>query len=130
MKKLFFFNTTIAAIAGNEGILRLTPISRERGIEICNAHYAGVGDFVSAIGHKASADAMTALLNRKIEENRIPAAMQHGDIAIALKLRGRIAEGQILDLAAMEAIGYDLVLMETFSTEFIISPFVGSTDCY
>jgi Domain of unknown function (DUF1874) len=147
MKKLFFFNTTIAALAGNSGIIRLTPITRTEairriqhflaeiaetvgGMDNTEAIQAAEGQLVSAIGHDASADAMTALLNRKIEVNRIPASMQHGDIAIALKLRGRIAEGQILDLPAMESIGYDLVLIEAFSSEFIITPFVGSTDCY
>lgn len=109
MPKLLFFNMTIATLSNNTGTLILRPVSREEAIEILATFKEE--DRVSAIGHKASADALSALLNREIEENRIPAVMRPGDKAIALKLRGRVPEGAILDLPAMEAIGYDLVLM-------------------
>lgn len=64
--------------------------------------------FTSALGHQGSADAFNAcfpFLN--CEVNRIPSIMQPGDEAIALKVLGRLPEGQILDLAALEAVGYE-----------------------
>lgn len=65
--------------------------------------------FTSALGHQGSADAFNALFpGLNCEANRIPAVMQPGDEAIALKVLGRLPEGAILTLTELEAIGFEL----------------------
>lgn len=66
---------------------------------------------VSAIGHAATADIASTLLGRDVLVSREAIAMQAGDLAICVKLRGRPAEGAILTREEVEAIGYDLVLL-------------------
>lgn len=55
-----------------------------------------------------SADALTALLKILVNVNRIPATLQPGDEAIALKVLGRLPEGQILTLEELQEIGFEL----------------------
>lgn len=67
--------------------------------------------FTSAIGHAASAAALTSILGVEVPENRIQAVQQVGQRALVLKLRGRLPEGQILSLAQMHEIGFDLFVL-------------------
>ena len=66
---------------------------------------------VSAIGHDATASAMSAILQSPVQVNRVQAEQAPGDRAICLKIRGRLPEGEILGSEALEAIGYDLYLL-------------------
>lgn len=110
---LFLFNTTIMP---NEGVFVNTKVSVEKAEQILknhavpninegeNPHY----QFMSALGHQGSADAFNALFpGLNCEVNRIPAVMRTGDQAIALKVLGRLPEGQILDLAGLQEIGFE-----------------------
>lgn len=69
------------------------------------------GNWQSAIGHKATADILSELLEITIPVNRIEFQQQPREKAIVFKLRGRIEEGRILDRFEIEAIGYDLYVM-------------------
>lgn len=78
-------------------------------------HVTTVGErprIVSAVGHQATADIASTVLGMAVALNREPANMQAGDKAICIKLRGRPPEGTILSREQVEAIGYDLVLLE------------------
>lgn len=106
---LYLFNTTIVTGLPAEGaavyeIRRLT-VAEAREI------YASAAAVRSAIGHDAAAGALSALLEAPVLVNRVPAEQAPGDMALCLKIRGRLPEGKILTLEEMEEIGYDLFLM-------------------
>lgn len=59
-------------------------------------------DFVSAVGHDASASFLTALLGMEVPCNRIAVTMQPGDSALVLRTIKRLHEGQLLTLEELE----------------------------
>ena len=67
---------------------------------------------LSAVGHESTAQAMTELLETKVEVNQINYQAEPGDACLVMKLRGRITEGQVLDRAQLDEIGYDFFVME------------------
>lgn len=105
----YVFNTTIAVPSELPAQFKMIAISESDAVKELSV------DFVSAVGHQATAQALSELLGINVPMNRIQAAMQTGDKAVCFKLRGRLPEGVILDRAGVEAIGYDLVLMERIS---------------
>lgn len=66
----------------------------------------------SAIGHQATADALTELLGINVPVDRIAFEQQPGQLALVLKLRGRLPEGVILDRPGLDEVGFDLWLMQ------------------
>lgn len=105
MRRTYIFNTTIVPNPG----LYMDEIITEMAAQIV---LAGAGEVVSAIGHDSTAQLASTVLGREVPVNRIPATMQIGDSAVCIKLRGRAPEGAILDRAQVEAIGYDLHLLQ------------------
>lgn len=97
-------NTTILP---NPGSYRLNFMDAEAA----RAMIAAYG-YESYIGHDAAAQAMGLLLDVDVPVNRAMAQFDIGDVAICLKLKGRLPEGQVLDLKGMEEVGYDLFLLE------------------
>ena len=102
---LYLFSTTIMP---NEGTFKNQKVSLEKAGEILqsgdNYHYQGV----SALGHQGAADAFNACFpSLNCEVNRVPAIMHPRDEAIALKVLGRLPEGQILTKEELEKVGYD-----------------------
>jgi len=67
---------------------------------------------VSAVGHESTAAIAATVLGIDVPVSRAAIAMSDGDIAVCLKLRGRPPEGAILTKKEVEAIGYDLVLIQ------------------
>lgn len=116
---LYLFNTNIVP---GEAIVRVTQITTEKAREIVGQSLADGVIPTSAIGHEATAAAMSAILGVPVDVNRIHAKPQPFDKAISLKLNGRLEEGVILDSAAMEAIGYTLYLMEFYDCDLGIAP--------
>lgn len=110
MNTIFLFNTSIAPTPGLRYDLRTCTAADARlllkGADLMRT------PIVSAIGHEATAQAMSSLLGRKVEVNRIPAQMVEGDSAIILKVKGRLEEGRILSLEDLELQGYDLMILE------------------
>ena len=104
---LYLFNTTIAP---NEGVYVCQKITAERAVEI----FKSTSSVTSALGHQGSADAFTAL-GMPCDVNRIHATMAVGDQAICLKVLGRVAEGQILDITALNAVGFEFYLLSNIA---------------
>lgn len=77
---------------GEEFRIVARRISPERAREIIWF----VGNAESAIGHEATAAALSMLLGIKVPTNRIAIKMQPGEGAIVFQLRGRLAEGQVI----------------------------------
>lgn len=69
------------------------------------------GGYVSHVGHESTAQIMSLVLDTEVDFDRTPVQMRSGDVAVALKLRGRVPEGTILTAAEVEEIGFDLIMM-------------------
>lgn len=65
----------------------------------------------SAVGHAATAEIMSVLLDYKIEANRIEFFQTIEDVALIFKLKKRIGEGQVLSLEEIEKVGYEFGLL-------------------
>ena len=103
MKKLAILNTSILTC---EGEYKLERISLEEARDLIKNN-----EFVSAIGHKSTAEILTMLLGEKIEENRIMFEQEQGQEALVFKLLGRPEEGKILTQQEIEEIGYKFQLL-------------------
>lgn len=98
------FNGTVAT---TNGLYRITDID----VKLARKYIVENG-FISAIGHEATADIMSDLLDSKIIMNRIQFHQEVGQLAIVFKLNERPPEGEILNREELERIGYSLKLME------------------
>lgn len=65
----------------------------------------------SAIGHAATAEIMSNLLDYKVEVNRIEFFQTVEDVALIFRLKRRIGEGKILSAEEIESIGYEFGLL-------------------
>lgn len=102
--KVGIFNGTIAT---TNGLYRISDISIDEAKElICK------NGFISAIGHKSTAEAISDSFNINIPMNRIDFKQQVGQKAIVFKLNKRPPEGSILSRDEIERIGYSFRLME------------------
>lgn len=61
---------------------------------------------LSAIGHKATAEILSHILERDIPANRVEYKQERGDVALVFKLNRRIEEGRVLTKQEIEEIGY------------------------
>ena len=74
--------------------------------------YIKENGFISAVGHQATAQILTELLEVEIPQNRIQAKQEDGQMALVFAMNQRIAEGVILNREEIEQIGYTLNLLE------------------
>nr|KJR73267.1 MAG: hypothetical protein TU35_06865 [Thermoproteus sp. AZ2] len=71
------------------------------------------GNFVSAIGHAATADLLTRLLGVQVPMNRVAIKLNPGDAVLVFQLRGRLPEGAVIqNPEELEKIGYDFWLVQ------------------
>jgi hypothetical protein len=71
-------------------------------------------EIISAVGHQSTADILTTLLGREIPVNRIEFTQPRESAAIVFKLRGRPPEGAVLTAEQVQAIGYDLKILDRY----------------
>jgi hypothetical protein len=98
------FNGTVAT---TNGIYSVYDIDLETARE-----YIEQNGFISAIGHEATAEIMSRLLDKEIPMNRIQFYQQVGQVAIVFKLNERPAEGIVLNREQVEQVGYRLKIMK------------------
>jgi len=67
--------------------------------------------FVSAVGHQATADLLTKLLNIQVTFNRIPIQLSPGDILIVFQLSIRLEEGKILSEDELSKLQFKFLLV-------------------
>lgn len=108
--KVHLLNAPICHTADVQYVTRF--IDRAGAIRLC-AIAAKNGDLHSAIGHDGTARVLSLVLDQPIAVNRVSMQYSPGDIAIALQLRQRQPEGVVLTAEQVEAIGYELTLIET-----------------
>lgn len=107
MKIVGLLNTSILT---HDGEYRLKTISLEEAKSIVRN-----SELDSAIGHQATAEIMTTLLETPVEVNRKMFIQQIGQSCLVFKLNGRPEEGTILSADEIEEIGYSFKLLERLS---------------
>ena len=68
--------------------------------------------FESAIGHEASAQFLSQLLDVDVPMNRISATLINGDKALVLRIKTRLPEGKILTQEEIASTPYELGWLE------------------
>ena len=66
---------------------------------------------VSAIGHAATAEILSDLLEIEVATNRIDFFQSLDDTALIFKLKTRITEGKVLNRVEIEEIGYEFGIL-------------------
>lgn len=101
--KLAILNTSILT---NEGTFTLKDITLEQAKELVTQN-----EILSAVGHQATADILTTLLETEVPMNRIQFAQELNQQALVFKLLGRPEEGKILTEQEINQIGYKFQLL-------------------
>jgi hypothetical protein len=104
MKTLTLLN---AAILTSYGSFTFEPLTLEKAREIVYA----AESVKSAIGHAATAEILSDLLDYKVEANRIDFYQTADDAALVFRLKKRIGEGQVLNREEIEKVGYEFGLL-------------------
>lgn len=94
------------SIATEDGAYTLRTVTADEARDLIRGR-----EILSAVGHDATAQALSTVLAVEVPVNRIQFAQQPGQVAVVLKLRGRLPEGQVLTLPELEAVGYDLKVL-------------------
>jgi hypothetical protein len=68
--------------------------------------------FISAVGHQATADLLTSLLQVPVQFNRIAVKAAPGDVLIHFVLKERIPEGKILSLEELRQLQFDFAISQ------------------
>lgn len=68
--------------------------------------------FISAVGHKGTAEILSEVLGVEIPENRVQIVMNQGDVALVFRLLKRLPEGVVLSKEELEALPYELGILE------------------
>lgn len=100
--KLYILNSPVLTDYGMFWFEKEDIVEAKKLIERFN------GQFISAIGHQATADIMSKLLGYNIPYNRIIVKMNVGDIAIVFRLLNRIEEGKVLTEEEIKNIGFEI----------------------
>lgn len=82
------------------------PISHTKAKELVKD-----AEIVSAIGHSATAEVLSDLLEIEVQANRIEFVQSIKDTALIFKLKTRITEGKVLNRSEIEKIGYEFGIL-------------------
>lgn len=107
--KVVLLNTSIAT---SYGTLVYAPLALENAQWLTSHRNSAVN---SAIGHESTAQIMSDLLKIDVPVNRQQYTQLIGDIAIVLKLNGRLPEGKVLSRAELEEIGFSFGVMIAYN---------------
>jgi hypothetical protein len=105
-KKLFILNSLITPFKGKTANFFIEKIDLEK------AKLFLPKDFISAVGHQATADLISKLLDRKVKTNRIQIFFEVGDEALAFVPRERLPEGKVLTKEELLKIPLDIFFIQ------------------
>lgn len=109
MKKLTLLNAPILTAHGD---FRFAPLSLEAAKSLIRKFQAENKSIESAIGHAATAEILTELLEFPVAANRIEFRQTNDDAAaLIFKLKTRIPEGKVLNRDEIEQTGYEFGLL-------------------
>lgn len=106
IQPLALLNTSICTTCGT---YKLVDLTLEQAKELVAENK---DNLLSAIGHDSTAEIMSEILEVPVLVNRIQFTQEAEQKALVFKILGRAKEGQILDRAAVEEIGYKFQLFE------------------
>lgn len=69
------------------------------------------GEFISAVGHAATAEVLSTLLEVQVPMNRVSVSLRKGDILVVFQLLSRLEEGKILTVEEMQALQHKFLLV-------------------
>jgi hypothetical protein len=70
------------------------------------------GGFISAVGHQATADILSKLLDIPVLFNRVEVKLQKGDVLIVFQLLKRLEEGKVLTEEEIKNLPYKIMKVE------------------
>lgn len=104
MVSLNLLNTTIVT---NAGLYRNDKITVEEAVVLAAQATKARIPITSWVGHEATAQAMGTILGLDVPVSRGQFSQEVGQVALCLKIRGRLPEGTVLTMAELNEIGYD-----------------------
>ena len=107
---LFLLNTSIIP-ATFVGAVFVQEVSNEAACE-----YVRLIEFESAVGHKPTADVMTALLGVEVKTARKTLVPVVGDSFLVMQLESRLEEGKVLNEVELKALKFRWKLL-TFAED-------------
>jgi len=115
---LYILNSaTLPLKEGGKYLIKARQISVKEASELLKKE-----QFVSAVGHEATAQALSNVFGVTIPYNRTQITLQPGDKLISIILKKRLAEGQVLKtVEELEQVGYSIWLFEV-SEDKEVSP--------
>jgi len=94
---LYLTNTfTLGMLKNEQGSFTYQKITLEEARELAKQ------EFISAVGHEATAQLMSYLLGVQVPFNRIQIAVKPGDILLVCQVHIRLEEGKILSLPELQ----------------------------
>ena len=109
LKKLVFLN---ASVITSYGDFRFKRLSLEQAKNLVKGFARDETKSIeSAIGHLATAEILTELLEFEVKNNRIEFIQTAEEAALIFRLKRRAPEGTVLNRAEIEEIGYEFGLL-------------------
>lgn len=107
-QKLYLLNAPILTAYGEFCFVSLTLVEAQ---ELVREFVENQKPIESAIGHAATAEVLSELLDYKVETNRVEIHQEPEESALVFKLKTRIPEGKVLNRQEIEEIGYEFGLL-------------------
>ena len=113
---LYVLNSATLPLAGGKKyLIKAREISVEEASELLKSE-----PFISAVGHEATAKALSNVFGVEIPFNRVQITLQPGDKLISIILKKRLPEGAILKtVEELEQVGYSIWLFEVYEDKEI-----------
>ena len=108
MKRLILFNASILTAYGT---FSFELLSFERARELVHSYQNANKEIISAIGHQATAEIMSEILEFPVAKNRHEFTQKTDEAALIFKLKKRAEEGEVLSRAEIEEIGFEFGLL-------------------
>jgi len=111
---LYVLNSaTLPLEPGREYIIKAKELSIEEAKKILQSE-----QFISAVGHQSTAEALTNIFGVEIKFNRIQIQLKPGDKLISIILKKRLEEGKVIKtVEELNAIGYDIWYFEIYENK-------------
>jgi Domain of unknown function (DUF1874). len=108
---LYILNSATLPLAGGKKyVIKARELSVQEASELLKNE-----EFVSAVGHEATAQALSNVFGVTIPFNRVQITLQPGDKLLSIILKKRLPEGAILKtVQELEEVGYSIWLFEVY----------------
>lgn len=99
---LYLLNSPVLSSFGVYKFIKISPEKARKLIK---------GGFKSAIGHSATGEILSRILDVPVPVNRIKIRMKKGDRAIVFRLKERLPEGHVITRDEIKKYGFELSLL-------------------